>query len=109
MGLSYMYEYDEEFFKETDLTIYHRDHRLSSYFSFVTKPSGNFKLSGTTYFQPLLNDWSDIRLSSQAALLFNITKHLHFSTAFNIVYDSRVPEGVVHTFYSLKNGFRWEF
>ena len=109
LGALYMYEYNEEHFKETAVTFYHRDHRLSCYLSFVTHPTPNFSISGTSYFQPLLNNWDDLRFSSQTSLIFHLTKKLHYSASFSLLYDSRVPETVANTIYNWKNGLRWEF
>lgn len=105
LGLSYMYEYNEE----TNPDLEFRDNRLSSYLSFLLQPFENAKVSNTTYYQPILNDFSDLRLSSQTQLGINLTKKLIFTTTFNITYDSRVPEGVANTIYSLRNGIRWNF
>ncbi len=105
LGLTYMYEYNEE----TNPEIEFRDHRLSSYFSFAIRPFQNATLRSTSYFQPVLSDFNDLRLSSQTALAINLTKKLKFTTTFNITYDSRVPEGVVNTIYSFRNGIRWDF
>jgi len=105
LGLLYMYEFNEE----TDPKVFRRDHRLSSYLSFQLRPTGNMIIAGTSYFQPLLTDFNDLRLSSETSLIINLTKRLRFKTTFNISYDSKVPEGVVNTFYSFVNGLRWVF
>lgn len=109
LGVLYMYEYDEEVSKEDNLEEYHRDHRLSTYFSFSVQPHKHMSIAGTTYFQPVLNDFSDLRVSSQTTLNFDINNQWAFSSAFSITYDSDVPEGVVHTIYQWTNGLRWNF
>lgn len=105
LGVSYMYEYNEETSPELEF----RDHRMSSYFSFSIKPFKNARFTGTSYFQPVLNDFNDLRLSSQSALAIDLTKNLKFTTTLNITYDSRVPEDVVNTIYSFRNGIRLDF
>jgi hypothetical protein len=105
LGLSYMYEYNEENDPEREF----RDHRMSSYLSFSFKVFPNAKISNTTYYQPVLNEFTDLRLSSQTALLINFTSKLLFTSTFNITYDSRVPGEVENTFYSFRNGIRWKF
>lgn len=112
LGLLYMYEYDEE--KQENAAgesqlIYFRDHRLSSYLSFRFELGENTVLANTSYYQPLLTDFSDLRLSSQTSLQIGITKKIKFNTTFSILYDSRVPEEVSNTIYSWRNGVQWEF
>ncbi len=108
LGTLYMFEYDEEVFGD-DFEEYHRDHRLSTYFSFNVQPHPNVRISGTTYFQPVLTDLSDLRISSQTSLNFDISSHWAFSSAFSITFDSDTPEGVVNTIYQWQNGLRWSF
>jgi len=105
LGLTYMYEFNRESEPEKEF----RDHRMSTYLSINVKPFKNAKLSNTTYYQPVLNNLKDLRLSSQTALVINLTKKLLFTTIFNITYDSRVPESVTNTFYSFRNGVRFNF
>jgi len=108
-GISYMREYDEIEIVEDAITIF-QDHRLSTYLSMTIYPfEENFSISNTTYYQPVLNDFSDVRLSSQTSLRFAISKRLIFSTIFSITNDTRVPENIPATYYSLRNGIRWEF
>lgn len=108
-GLMYMFEYDEEYFETLDVTDFHRDHRISSYFSYYLEPTEQFSIAGTTYIQPVINELSDIRISTQTNFLFKISERLQFSTAFSLTYDSDVPEGVLNTIYRLTNGLRWNF
>ena len=109
MGLAYMFEYDEIKIISDVITKF-RDHRMSSYISLSLQPfSDNFSIANTTYFQPVLNNFSDQRLSSQTSLNFVISKRLTFTSVFSITTDTRVPENVPATYYSLKNGIRWSF
>ena len=108
-GISYMREYDEIEIVKDAITIF-RDHRMSTYLSMTLYPfEENFSISNTTYYQPVLNNFSDVRLSSQTSLRFALSKRLVFSTIFSITNDTRVPENIPATYYSLKNGIRWEF
>ena len=108
-GLSYMYEYNEIEIVDEVVTIF-RDHRMSTYLSMTLYPfTEDFSISNTTYYQPVITNFSDVRLSSQTALRFAISKRLVFSAIFSITNDTRVPENIPATYYSLKNGIRWEF
>ena len=103
VGLSYMYQYEIE--SVTDDT--RRENRLSSYLSFSIHPRPNLRLAHISYIQPLINDLSDIRLSSKTTLNINITNKLLFKTSFSITYDSRLPIDIPNTIYSFDNGIRW--
>ena len=108
-GLSYMYEYDEIEIVSEVVSFFH-DHRMSTYLSASIKPfSENVTISNTTYYQPVLTNFSDVRLSSQTSLTFLLSKRLRFSTIFSITNDTRVPENVPATYYSVRNGIRWDF
>ena len=108
-GLSYMYEYNEiEIVSEIVSFFY--DHRMNTYLSASIQPfSDNFMISNTTYYQPVLTSFSDVRLSSQTSLTFKISSRLLFSTIFSITSDTRVPENIPATYYSVRNGIRWDF
>ncbi|MEM6963881.1 MAG: DUF481 domain-containing protein, partial [Bacteroidota bacterium] len=108
-GVSYMYEYDEIKIVEDEITIF-RDHRMSTYLALSLKPSdANFSISSTTYYQPVLKNFSDVRLSSQTALKITMTSKLTFTSTFAITNDTRVPEDVPATYYSFQNAVRWNF
>jgi len=108
-GLSYMFEYDEIEIV-SDIVSFFYDHRMSTYLSASVKPfSENVTISNTTYYQPILTNFSDVRLSSQTSLTFLLSKRLKFSTIFSITNDTRVPENVPATYYSVRNGIRWDF
>lgn len=107
-GTAYMLEYNEI----ADTNIIHRDQRLSTYLSFVWQPVSNLTFSGTSYFQPLLTDFKNARLSSLTTMELKITNKLAFKTTFQITYDGQLKEdspGVPSTIYSLVNGLRWDF
>jgi hypothetical protein len=57
----------------------------------------------TVYLQPRLDDFGDTRILDDAALAFQITEGLTFSTAFNLRYDSRPPDGIGDLDLSLRN------
>lgn len=103
LGLSYMYQYEIE--SITNDT--RRENRISTYVSFAINPRSNFRLAHISYIQPLINDLSDIRLSSKTSLNINITNKLIFKTSFSITYDSRLPTDIPNTIYSFDNGLRW--
>ena len=105
VGISYMYEYEEE--KNSD--IIHHDNRGSSYLSFNLAPSSSISISGTTYYQPLFANFKDYRLASVTTLRFTVSEKLSFRTSFKYNFDSRVPEGAPRRIYSLSNGLSYRF
>lgn len=108
-GLSYMYEYNEIEIVSKVVSFFY-DHRMSAYLSASIQPfSENVAISNTTYYQPVLTNFSDVRLSSQTSLTFFLSKRLRFSTIFSITNDTRIPENVPATYYSVRNGVRWDF
>lgn len=105
LGLSYMYEYDEE--KNNEIA--HHDSRMNSYVSMLISAGKFLKFSSTTYFQPLFKNFNDFRLSSESEAEFQITKKLMFTTTFSYAFDSRAPEGAPNTLYTLANGLEYHF
>ena len=108
VGLAYMYEYDEV----AERTIFHRDHRLSSYVSFRVKPTPTLQLAGTSYYQPLLSDFGTYRVSTRNQATLTITERLSFTTTFELTYDARLREDaptVPAVVYKWVNGLRYQF
>ena len=108
LGAMYMYEYDE---LASNNTIW-RDHRMSSYLSVHLQLTPNLNFASTSYYQPIINNFADSRLSSVNSINLKISSHLRFKVQFNISYDARLARAeteVPTTVYSLTNGIRWEF
>lgn len=107
-GLAYMYEYEDI----ADTTIIHRKHRMSSYLSFNFKTNSKISLSNTSYFQPVINDFSNFRLTTATSLLLQITERLFVKSSFSLTYDSQLSKEVSdipETIYSFLNGLTWQF
>ncbi len=103
LGVSYMYEYNEE----TDPDVFLRINRMNTYLVLNFVFFDKLNILSTTYYQPNIIDFNDIRLSSQTSFHFNITKKLLFKFAFDLTYNSRIPPNVPNTIYSLTNGITW--
>ena len=100
-----MFEYEED----TETFFIHRDHRLSSYFTFTLSPEETVTFTSTTYGQPLLADFKDFRISNETNLSLEITKKLTFNSTFKYSFDSRPPAGVPRNIYSFSNGLELTF
>ncbi len=108
VGVLYMYEYDEV----AEGSILYRDHRLSSYLSFSLYPLPNLTLSNTTYYQPVIPDFRQPRLSSITSLSLQLTDRLAFNTKYSITQDALISQGlpdVPATSYEWTNGLRYSF
>lgn len=103
LGLGAMYEY-ELINAEPNYT--NNNARMTSYIGFRWDPSDNFRMALTTYFQPLLNNWVDIKLYNETELAFYINKYLAFTFDLTLYYHTEPPEGVKNYDLEIKNGFR---
>jgi putative salt-induced outer membrane protein YdiY len=105
LGIAYMYEYEQLL----DPIVYHRDHRMSSYFTFTLTPEEQVTFMSTLYVQPLLTDPNDYRLSNETTLNVGITKKLSLKSSFKYAYDAFPPEGVPKSTYYFSNGLEVDF
>lgn len=100
LGLSGMYEYEEA--TESNLTESHI--RGSSYLSLNYWASRSFNINFIGYYQPLLTNFNDYRVSSELGLKFNINKRLAFKTRVNFIYDSEPLPDIPNTIINISNG-----
>ena len=108
VGLVYMFEYNEL----AEGSIIRRDQRLSTYLSWQLQINPQIRLASTSYYQPLLTDLGESRLSSANSLVMTISKNLSFTSNFNITYDNilaSLTEGVPQISYRWSNGLRVVF
>lgn len=104
MGFSTMNEYENPVDADPFVQI-----RLSHYLSFAFQVNENISLSTTNYYQPLLTNWSDYRMSSQTALKLALNKQFEFKIAGSITYDSQPAHAVPLLNYHVINGVSYEF
>lgn len=105
LGVAYMYEYQELI----DPAVYLREHRMSTYFSFTLLPEEDVTFISTTYFQPLLNDFANYRLSNETTLFLDITEKFNFSFSFNYNFNSAPPSEVPGSTYYFRNRLAYTF
>ncbi|MEZ4684887.1 MAG: DUF481 domain-containing protein [Bacteroidia bacterium] len=103
-GSLYMYEYEE---LNDDAGTFHRHHRQSSYFSMGFRVGDHARLDHVSYFQPRWAHLADFRISTETRLQVEITEKLALRTSFYLLYDSRPPEGLPTTYYTLSNSLSW--
>ncbi|MEX2596819.1 MAG: DUF481 domain-containing protein [Salibacteraceae bacterium] len=102
-GSILMYEYEE-----LTTAAIQRNFRQSSYLLFYVAFK-KFEFQTINYYQPKWGDFSDFRVSTSSTVEFGVLKWLRFTTGFELLYDSEVPEEVPAVVFSLKNGLRLEF
>ena len=83
--------------------------RLSSYLSFTITPTKAVELVSTTYFQPLLDDWSDRRIVNQFSLRVKAGKRLGIRMNWNYLNDSRPVAGIPAENYRFGTGIDYDF
>lgn len=91
-GTSIMYEWEKPL-ADPRFPVWNNKLRWSNYLSF-TLSHNNVDFNGTTYYQPVLNSFSNYRLSTQYALLFRISKHFAWKNEWSLMYFSLPYEGV---------------
>jgi hypothetical protein len=101
----FMYEREKE---KTSPVIKHSDVRNSSYVSFTFLPKDNIELISTTYFQPLLKQFSDYRILNQIAFGIKASPHFSLELKWNYLHD-RFPAGSApRTTYFFATGLKYE-
>ena len=85
------------------------NNRLSSYISFTLTPNDKVSIVSTTYYQPLLTDFNDRRISTTLDVKSYITKKLYMKLNYNMLDDSRPATGVVNTIYEFTGGLGLDF
>lgn len=100
----YMYEFQSQ----NRETIIQYNHRMSSYITFNID-FNKIDLSSTTFYQPLLTDFSNYRIANDSNLDIGINSHFSFRVGFNMLYDNNQPPGVPDLVYTLKNGLSFKF
>ena len=106
LGTLIMYEHEE---LSDNITQIQRNFRGSAYFSFSLYPSDNVSLVSTTYYQPLLNQISDYRISSQSSLVVGLVKNFALNTSYTFMYDISPAIGIPTSQYDFSTGITYSF
>jgi len=105
-GVLAMFDYEETSEDPNDesiITIY-RDIRLSTYLSTSFRVKKFLTINHVTYFQPVLNRWSDFRISSETRINIALRKNVSLNSFFQFVYDTRPALDVPPLMFALTNG-----
>jgi hypothetical protein len=84
-------------------------HRWSNYLALSYKASDLVTLTSTTYVQPRLDDFGDLRSLEEASLVINVSKRIATKLGCTLRYDRRPPTGVKPTDVEVRNSlaFTW--
>lgn len=106
LGTLVMYEYEEV---ADGITPINRDARGSAYLSFSLFPSDRVTIISTTYYQPLLSNFSDYRISSDSTLAVELIKPLSLSISYRFFYDAFPAVGIPSSQYNFTTGLTYTF
>ena len=83
--------------------------KWDAYASVAYKLSKTVSLGTVTYYQPVIDNYMDFRVSSDNYISFSVNKRLSFIVAVSVDYDSDPPEEINSLFYTLTNTFKVKF
>ncbi|MBK7435024.1 MAG: DUF481 domain-containing protein [Chitinophagaceae bacterium] len=102
----FMYEYEKETTPDARL---HKDFRNSSYISFTITPGKNLEIISTSFFQPIVNNWTDHRFLNQISLRVQAGKKLGIRINWDYLNDSKPVPGNPSENYKLSTGIDYDF
>ena len=108
LGLLFMFEYNE--LEEGE--IIRNDNRLSSYLSARVKVGEHASFATTSYYQPLVSQLGESRLSSVNAISVDLNQRIAFGSSFSITYDGLLAQllpDIPATNYTWNNTLRLRF
>ena len=88
---------------------YHQNFRSSNYLSIFWQINKTLRFISTTYFQPLVDDLDNYRISHESGLLVPISAKFNIEVSYELLYDTHAPEGVPRTMYSFNTGMVYTF
>ena len=106
VGTHIMYEQEE---LSDGVTPLQREMRGTSYLSISIYPRDNIRFISTTYYQPLLENFRDHRVSNQSSLLIDLFKNFAFKTSYTFTFDAYPAEGIPTSQYNLTSGIVYSF
>ncbi len=107
LGTMYMYEIEKTL---EEIPQQNLNHRLSTYFTFTYAfPNDVCEISTITYYQPVLTNFNDCRITNQTSLSFKVIKYISFEVGVNYLYDTSPPEGVISNSFATKMGIKASF
>lgn len=83
--------------------------RNSSYVSFSLYPNENVSVISTTYYQPILENFNDYRISNQSSLRVGMFKNISLKVSYTFTYDTFPAVGTPSSQYDFSTGLSYSF
>ena len=110
MGLTLMLEHERLALPKTAVHDNETTVMRGSYFlTLRAVPSEKLVLTSTTYLQPALNNFNDLRTLANVRIATSITDALDLTVSFDLRYDSKPPDGISALDTNLKTGVRYTY
>ena len=72
-------------------------------------PNENLVITSTTYLQPVVGNWGDLRTLANFRVAASVTDELDLTVSFDLRYDSGQPDGISALDTSLRTGLRYRY
>lgn len=106
LGTLAMYENEK---LSDGITPVQKNLRNSTYLSFSLYPRDNISLISTTYYQPILKNFSDYRFSNQSSLGVEMFKNVSLNLSYTFTYDTFPAIGIPSSQYDFSTGIAYSF
>jgi len=110
MGAALMLEHERLNLPDTAV---HDDHttviRWSSFLTLRVVANENLLITATTYLQPVLGDFDDVRMLANFRIATSVTDAVDLTVSFDLRYDSRPPDGIFALDTNLRTGVRYSY
>lgn len=84
-------------------------YRLNCFFTLYRAEKEGLDIDIWGFYQPVVDDMADARVSAAASLQVDIVGGLYFFTNYIVRYDENPPEGVEQRDHLLRSGLGWSF
>ena len=83
--------------------------RWSTFLTLRLVPNENLVITSTTYLQPAVGNWGDLRTLANFRVAASVTDELDLTVSFDLRYDSRPPDEISALDTSLRTGLRYTY
>ena len=83
--------------------------RSSSFLTLRLVPGEQIVISSTTYLQPDVTDWGDLRMLENLRLSAPISEDLSLTVSFDMRFDSEPPDGIARLDATLRTGITYTY
>ncbi len=101
-----MYEHEK---LSDGITPVQKNLRSSSYLSFSLYPGENISVISTTYYQPILKNLGDYRISNQSSLRVGMFNNISLKLSYTFTYDTFPAVGIPSSQYDFSTGIAYSF